>query len=591
MKVFVTRSGCLSALALLIWALPGVALMPPDSPEDLFAPDALHTIHLRIPADLYRMMEPSAARRAARAKSGLQNPADIELRGGNEGFAYVRAKVELDGRAIDNVGVRLKGHFSYSASRNMTRRPMKLDFERFVPGQRVAGLAALNLNNHAVDPSQARETLAFEFFRALGLPAPRTSFALVYLHVPGLYEPEFLGLYTLIEEVDNNFLQRHFGTDDGVLFKPGGMRGIAWLGDEWAPYAPKFNAKDELSASQSKRLVDLARLIHKADDAQFVSNIESHLDVEAVLRYVAVNSAICNFDSFLSTGHNYYLYLDPMRNRLCMMPWDMNMSFGGYSWVGTGEQIANTSITHAYVDHNRLIERVLAIPRYRQAYLDHVRRLIDGPMSLASVRKRLERIAPHIRAAGQAAAACGKPDSPTTRPATYERVDPPDLLWFVEARLASIRRQLDEGHAGYIPNFFNPERVPTRWAAAAIPSAAIMNAVDTDKDGNLSDAEFDAAVRRSFAATQLASAGSADRNAITRFVEALLPNHPGTAATSRAWADWLVRQADQDGDAHLTADEIAACFVRLRTRSDRDHDGQLAGRELVEALTSAKCPG
>lgn len=569
-------------LSLLGILLPAGAALP-TTPEDVFADNSLHTIHLHIPAELFKLMEPSVARRAAKSKSGLPNAGDIDLRSGNEGFAYVRAKIEFDGRALDNVGIRLKGHFSYSASRNSIRRPMKLDFERFESGQRFAGLAALNLNNHAVDPSQARETLAFEFFRALGVPSPRTSFALVYLHVPGLHDKEFLGLYTLIEEVDNKFLRRHFGSADGVLFKPGGMRGIAYLGEEWAPYAPKWNAKDELTAAQSARLIEFSRLIHKSDDAAFRDSIESFLDVDGLLRYVAVCGAICDFDSFLSTGHNYYFYLDPMRHRLVIIPWDMNMSFGGYSWVGSEAEIADTSIIHPYVDHNRLIERILAIPQHRQAYLRHVRALIDGPMSPANVRQRLAAIAPHIRAAGEASARAGAADSPTTRPASYERVFPPDLPWFVEARVESIRRQLEGGHTGYIPNFFNPERVPARWGAAALPGAAILKAVDTDKDGNISDAEFAAVVGRA-----LPNELPADRSALAKAIATFLPGD--AEAASNAWALWLVKQADENRDARLTAAEINGYFVKMRTRCDRDHDGQMGGRELVEALNSAKCP-
>lgn len=573
---------CVVVLVSVAVLLPAGAA-PPSSADELFAANSLHTIHLHIPADLFKMLEPSVARRAAKSKAGLPNAGDIDLRAGNEGFAYVRAKIELDGQRLDNVGIRLKGHFSYSASRNSIRRPMKLDFERFVSGQRFAGLAALNLNNHAVDPSQARETLAFDFFRALGVPAPRTSFALVYLHVPGLHDNEFLGLYTLLEEVDNKFLRRHFGSADGPLFKPGGMRGIAYLGDEWAPYAPKWNAKDELTAAQTARLIEFSRLIHKSDDAAFRASIESFLDVDGLLRYVAVSGAICNFDSFLSTGHNYYFYLDPMRERLAIIPWDMNMSFGGYSWVGTEEQIADTSIIHPYVDHNRLIERILAIPDYRQAYVRHVRALIEGPMSPVRVRQRLAEIAPHIRAAGAAAAQAGAPDSPTTRPASYERVFPPDLPWFVEARVGSIRRQLDQGDAGYIPNFFNPERVPARWAAAALPGAAIMKVVDADKDGNISDEEFSGIVRRALAEDQ-----RADKAVVAQIVATFLPRDSGVS--SDAWAQWLIKQADENRDARLTISEITAYFVKMRARCDRDHDGQMAGRELVEALNSAQCP-
>jgi len=52
------------------------------------------------------------------------------------------------------------------------------------------------------------------------LPAPRTAFGRVYLTLTGERTNEFLGLYTLVEAVDGDFLQTHFGTQQGLLLKP-----------------------------------------------------------------------------------------------------------------------------------------------------------------------------------------------------------------------------------------------------------------------------------------------------------------------------------------------------------------------------------
>jgi len=573
---------CLAAAPPASPALAAAPVIAPKTPDELFSDGALHTLEIRVSADLLKLMDPAAARRAVKGKPDLATNIDLRAGPTSESFAYVRCQIELDGTVLGDVGLRYKGHFSYAASRTSVRRPMKLDFERFVDGQRLAGLSQLNLNNQAVDPSQAREALAFAFHRALEVPAPRTSFALVYLTVPGVHERQFLGLYTLIEEIDKRFLRQHFGRAGGLLMKPGGMRGLAYLGDAWAPYEAKLHPKDPPDPVLAQRMIDLARLTHQADDAAFRKDISGLLDVNGFLRYVAVNSALCNFDSFLSTGHNYYLYVSPTDRRVRIIPWDQNMTFGGYSWVGTEAQIADTRITHAYVDHNRLIERVLAIPEYHDAYLKQVRRLIDGPMSLTEVQKQLSTIDKHLRAAGAAAEKSGIPNSPTTRPAPYERVRAPDLLPFIELRVASLRAQLDKGHAGYFPTFGDPERVPAGWGHAVLPANAIMKAIDRNTDTNLSEAEFNSAIARAWPASlpppkNLADP-SADHPAITQAITALLPDNPQRPALAKAWSDWLFRQVDANRDARLTPAEFTVWFNKLRTRSDRDYDGQMASR-------------
>ena len=62
----------------------------------------------------------------------------------------------------------------------------------------------------AIDPSKAREALAFALFREAGVPAPRTALAEVTLSVPGRHEKAYLGLYTLVEPVDRAFLKERF---------------------------------------------------------------------------------------------------------------------------------------------------------------------------------------------------------------------------------------------------------------------------------------------------------------------------------------------------------------------------------------------
>jgi hypothetical protein len=582
-------AGLLVLCGVSFGATPATA---PTSPRDVFAFDRLHTIELRISPQRWKLLEPGEGSRALRAAADTSAAEGVALRPGSasEAFAYVKADVHFDGRALPDVGVRFKGNLSYTVSASSPRRPMKLDFERFAPGQRFAGLATLNFNNQALDPSQAREALAFELFREMGVPAPRTGFALVYLTVPGLYDREFLGLYTLIEEVDRPFIKRHFENRNGLLLKPQGMRGLASFGDDWKQHESRYRPKGDVDPKLANRVVELAKLVHRADDATFAQQISSYLDVDGFLKYVAVNAALCNFDSFLSTGHNYYLYLSPKGGRATFIPWDMNMSFGGYSWVGTADQIAAVSMLRPYVDHNRLIERVLAIPAHRDASRRHVRNLIEGPFSPERIRRRLADVETCIRQAGEAAASAGKAGSATTRPSAYARLRPPEVLPFVEKRVTSLRAQLDGKSTGFVPAFRDPELVPQEWANVVLPAATLLSSIDSDKDGRLRDDEVSQATQRLLAAAKVAPGGSLDPPAATTAMEALLTADLRKCADAKRWADWLFRLADANRDARLDAAEINAAYRRLLAAADFDYDAMLGGRELIEAMAGTGPP-
>src|SRR5207244_3854142 len=150
----------------------------------------------------------------------------------------------------------------------------------------------------------------YAVFRAAGVPAPRTAFAEVTLSVPGKYDKEYLGLYVLVEEVDAAFVRERFGSDKGLLMKPQRLRGIDYLGDEWAKYKGQYQPQSEATKEQQKRVIAFAKLVNDASDKEFTSKIGSFLDVDNFLGFLAANALISNAESFFALGGNYYLYLD-----------------------------------------------------------------------------------------------------------------------------------------------------------------------------------------------------------------------------------------------------------------------------------------
>jgi hypothetical protein len=569
------------------------------SAKHIFDPTRVHVIHLSLLADGWRMMQPNSGSPPRPAKPATTRPAtqpthaDVERHHPSPrglAYPYVRAAVEFDGTRLADAGLRFKGNASYAVSASAIRRPMKLEFDRFVEGGKLAGLTTLNLNNAASDPSIARETVTFAIFREMGMPAPRTGYALVYLTVPGQFEHEYLGLYTLIEEVDHHFLKRNFDRSDGLVLKPEGMRGMAYLGDQWATGYARYNPRSDVDPQRAARVIALAKLINKADDATFAGQIGSYLDVPEFLRYVAVNSAIANLDSFLSTGHNYFLYFDPIDNRGRAIPWDMNLSFGGYSWVGSAEQQQHMSVTHAYADHNRLIERLLAVEAYERRYRADLSELAEGPMSESRMRERRLALEPVFAAADRAAQESGRVGSPTTQPSIGMRLVAPELWSFVEARTHSIRRQLAGSEKGFLPGFRDPSLVPTHMIKVAPVAMAAMAAMDRDGDGRLSEVEVLDGIDRLLATARAGSDRTIDQPAATAAIDKLLTGRFREQATATAWAAWLFHVADANHDGHLSRDEMMAAFRRHLSGVDHDVDGLMDGREIVESFVGIGPP-
>jgi spore coat protein CotH len=115
-------------------------------------------------------------------------------------FDYVKARAEIAGHKVAEVGLRFKGNSTFLFTRGTLKRPFKLDFDRYNEQGEFLGLKKLNLNNNATDSTQIREAICYRAYRDAGVAASRTCFARVFLTITGRIENEYLGMYTVIEQ-------------------------------------------------------------------------------------------------------------------------------------------------------------------------------------------------------------------------------------------------------------------------------------------------------------------------------------------------------------------------------------------------------
>ncbi len=177
---------------------------------------------------------------------------------------YVKATMEVGGERLDGVGLRFKGNSSYRSSGDRPRKPFKVDTDRFTEGLRFHGRTKLNFSNAFKDPTYMKEKLGYEVYRAAGLPAPQVGWARVYLTVGGLYEKQLLGLYVIVEQIDETFIERHFGADsrESLLMKPERLHDWGYLGESFAEYDERYTIKEGKDNTRLlRRLVEFLRLV------------------------------------------------------------------------------------------------------------------------------------------------------------------------------------------------------------------------------------------------------------------------------------------------------------------------------------------
>jgi len=275
---------------------------------------------------------------------------------------YYTVTIAWRGQTMPNAWVRSRG----SGSRNGTKPGLRLDFNRNASGaQEWLGLKSLVLDNQKQDPTGMHEMLAFRLFERMGLPAPRESFAQLYVN------NKFSGLYTIVEPIDKHFLARVFGAhEDGNVENDGYLFEYKWqypylltyLGPELEKYQQILEAKTHENESISGIYDAVYRMVREITDARddrFEQSVSAYLDLRLFMKYVAIQNALAEEDGLLGYAgiNNFYLYRFEKKTLFQFLDWDADNTFKAIDF----------SITREH-DTNLLMKRSMTIPSLRSAY-------------------------------------------------------------------------------------------------------------------------------------------------------------------------------------------------------------------------------
>lgn len=143
-----------------------------------------------------------------------------------ENEEYAPCTVIIDGEKFKNAAIRAKGNTSLSSVSRMNsqRYSFKIEFDHYQSGVTYHGLDKLCLNNIIQDNTYMKDYLSYRLMEEFGANSPLCSYA--YINVNG----EEWGLYLAVEAVEDAFLNRNYGGEQGDLYKPdssgfGGGRG------------------------------------------------------------------------------------------------------------------------------------------------------------------------------------------------------------------------------------------------------------------------------------------------------------------------------------------------------------------------------
>lgn len=280
---------------------------------------------------------------------------------------YVSCALTLDGELYENVGIRVKGNNSRRLTEKYgwQRYSLKVEFDHYMKGRTYHGLDKMSFDASFQDNSYMKNYLTYKMMAHMGVPSPLSSY--VWVTVNG--EP--WGLFLALEEPEEAFARRNFGSDHGQLYKPDYRRlddenadvALRYIDDDPDSYENIFRkARTDVAPEDKEALIRSLKLLSEGE------RLEEAADVDEVLRYFTVQVFVVNLDSYLGkTGHNYFLYVED--GRMQILPWDYNLAFATYS-LGMPDPVNDAELYVNYpIDTPAAGEVMLKRPLYHMLML------------------------------------------------------------------------------------------------------------------------------------------------------------------------------------------------------------------------------
>lgn len=254
---------------------------------------------------------------------------------------YVEGELVFEGQSFGAVGIRYKGSIGAwvgclsgtnwtrpSGFKTCTKLSMKIKTNWEDSDRTFYNLKKLQFHSQNQDESQMRDRLGYWLFREMGVPAPRA------VHARLVINGAYVGLFSLVEQIDGRFTRHNYDDGKGNLYKE-----IWPLRDNGQPF-PESEYLEALKTNEDENptaemIQTFAQEIMETPFEELQTVIEKWMNIEEIISYAVVDRTIrnddgafhwyCNFDG--CSSHNFYWYEEPTQRTMHLIPWDLDNAF------------------------------------------------------------------------------------------------------------------------------------------------------------------------------------------------------------------------------------------------------------------------
>ncbi len=306
----------------------------------------------------------------------------------------IPATMIVDGITYDSVGVRFRGQSSFQQIPSSQKKPFGISTDYIRSNQNLMGYNKLNLNNCYDDESFIRE-IFYQHQIKHHIPVAKSAYTRLYIN------GQDWGLYPNVQQINKDFYREWFLSNKGTNWRadrPGGQvtpygdgtGGLNYLGTDTTLYKAQYTLKSTEQTQPWFDLINTCDVLNNTSLALLPSLLPSELDIDRTLWFLASEILFSDDDSYVQKGRmDYFVYREKETGRITPQEYDgntvMNPSYQNWS-----------PFYHQDSVNYPLMNKLFAIPEYRQRYLAHLRTLIDEYFTPSTANAIIDSYKNHI---------------------------------------------------------------------------------------------------------------------------------------------------------------------------------------------------
>ena len=304
---------------------------------------------------------------------------------------------------------------------------------------------------YGIDP-YITESYAHELFEQAGIHSPKATLTSLELKVDN--ETLYLGVYTMFEPIDDNFLDKRFSETEsqGNLYKalwqnaqPSLTTTDDWMfgiKNEEENFFPAYDIKTNKETNTGTDLKTFISTYQSLEGDALYTYLSETMDLNQWIRFQALDYLLGNPDNFRYDLNNYYIYFTSGQpSKMYWFPIDYDKALGVQDWNPDGSLMTqrlpyDTFTSQEWVQLSPLLTKTILSgdPRYTIPYENHLRELAEGIFTYDNWLAAYDRARPLYRGTSDDIGGMRWGPQPMGRPSAIQQ-------WFCIQRYKALNPQ------------------------------------------------------------------------------------------------------------------------------------------------------